>query len=114
MDSESAQAHVRNGMRVIAFDGTRIGKVWNVFTRETETYVEVHPQSFWQGIIDGIASRYADPQRGHLYLPAGVIKEVREKQVRLRLTRDEAIVCTARPSWLAREKEISPVQLPFG
>lgn len=111
MDSDSAQAQVRNGMRVLSFDGDRIGKVWNVFTRETETYMEVQPQSFWQGIVDGIAPRYADPERGHLYLPARFIKQVRGKQILLSLKRDEAMACTNRPAWLPREKEISPMQL---
>ena len=55
MDSTSVQAQVRSGMQVFSSDGKRIGKVWHVFTREAETYVEVQRQSFWQGIIDGFA-----------------------------------------------------------
>ena len=111
MDSDSAQAQMRTGMRVFSSDGKRIGKVWYAFTRKAETYVEVQPQSFWQGIVDGIAPRYADPERGHLYLPARFIKQVRGKQVILVLTREEALACTNRPAWLPHDKEISPLQL---
>jgi hypothetical protein len=111
MDSESTMAQVRTQMRVVASDGKRIGKVWNVFTRDTEAYMVVHPLSFWRGIIDGLAPRYADPERGHLYLPAGLITQVRGKQVIVSLTRDEALRCTQRPAWLPHEREIHPLQL---
>ncbi len=111
MDSDSVQAQVRTGMRVFSFGGRQIGKVWSVFTRETETCVVVRPLSFWQGIVDGFAPRYADPERGLLYFPARLIKQVRGKQVILMLRRDEAKACTARPPWLPHEKEIMPVQM---
>ncbi len=111
MDSTSVQAQVRSGMRVFSSDGKRIGKVWHVFTREAETYVEVQPQSFWQGIIDGIAPRYADPERGHLYLPARSLKQVQGKQVIVDLKRDEAMACTNRPAWIPRDKEKSPGEM---
>ena len=111
MDSDSVQMQVRTGMRVVSSDAKRIGKVWYVFTREAETYVEVQPQSFWQGIVDGIAPRYADPERGHLYLPARFLQQVQGKQVIVGLKRDEALACTKRPAWLPHDKEISPMQL---
>lgn len=111
MDSESVQAQVRTGMRVLSFGGHQIGRVWNVVTRETEAYVVVRPLSFWQGIVDGFAPRYADPERGLLYLPEQFIKQVQGKQVILMLRRDEAKACTNRPPWLPHEKEIMPVQM---
>jgi hypothetical protein len=114
MDSDSAQAQVQEQMRVFSSDGKLIGKVWHVFTRETETretYVEVHPLSFWQGILDGFSPQYATAGRGHLYFPAGVIKQVRGKRVSLGLKHKEAAACTQRPPWLAHDKEIMPLQI---
>jgi hypothetical protein len=111
VDKQSVQLLVRPGMQVFEYGGGRIGKVWNVHTRDAETYVEVHPQSFWRGIIDGIAPRYADPERGHLYLPARFVRQVQGKRVILALRRDEAMECTDRPAWLSHDKEIMPAQL---
>jgi hypothetical protein len=111
MDSKSAQAQIREQMRVFSSDGKLIGKVWHVFTRETETYVEVHPLSFWQGILDGFSPQYATAGRGHLYIPAEVIMQVRGKKISLTLKHEEAMACTERPPWLARDKEIMPLQI---
>lgn len=82
-----------------------------MFTRETETYVEVHPLSFWQAILDGFSPQYATAGRGHLYLPAGVITQVRGEKISVVLKREEASACTERPAWLSHDKEIMPLQI---
>lgn len=111
MDSDSTQAQVREQMRVFSSDGKQLGKVWHVFTRETETYLEVHPLSIWQGILDGFSPQYATAGRGHFYFPDRFIKQIRGKRVVLSLKREEARACTKRPAWLARDKEIMPLQI---
>jgi hypothetical protein len=108
MDSSSTMAQVRAQMRVFSSDGKQIGKVWNIFTRETETYVEVHPLSFWQGIVAGFVPQSADPGRGHLFLPASLIERVAGKRVIVALTRDAAMSCTGRPAWIPHEEVRMP------
>lgn len=108
MDSDGTMAQVRNEMRVFSSDGKQIGKVWNVFTRETETYVEVHPLSFWQGIVAGFVPQAVNPGRGHLFLPARVIEQVMGKRVILALERSAAMTCTERPAWIPHEEVHMP------
>ena len=111
MDSTSAQLQVRTKMGVFSADGKRVGTVWNVFSSNTETYVVVVPFTVWQWIIDAVTPRRADPERGYLYLPANLIKQVSGKQVILDVAKEEARRCTSRPAWLPRESEINPLQL---
>ena len=108
MDSDNTLTQVRSGMLVFSADGKRIGKVWHVYARDTETYVEVHPISFWAGIVAGFVPSGLSPDRGHLFLPGSTVADVSGKRVVLALDRPAVMTCTNRPAWLPREEVRMP------
>ncbi len=92
------------GMVVLSSDGKRLGKVRQVHTRDTETYLEVTPRGNlwkpWQLMVT--------IQR--LFLPGSTVAEVAGKQVRVAMDAKTAKGCTWRPHWIAREGDPVPYQ----
>lgn len=109
MDRASVQLQVRPGMRVVALDGRQFGEVWDVFARDAEAYIAVHPRSFWRGVVEGFVPRATAPELGLLYLPAESITEVSGKRITMNMTRDAALACTSRPAWLPHGTELPPL-----
>ena len=96
MDGRNRIEQVRIGMLVLSSDGTCLGKVTQVHTRdEIETYLEVTPRrNLWK-------AWQLEVQR--LFLPGSTVTDVGAKHVQVVMDAKTANGCTWRPRWIPRE-----------
>jgi hypothetical protein len=107
MQNDTLATKVQAGMRIISADNVSIGKVWRVHFRDTEAYLEVRPESFWNTLLDALALRQWQSKVSYLFLPARTITHVEGKYVHVRLDAEAARACVSRPPWVEPE-EIPP------
>ena len=91
-------------MQVISADGVSVGKVWRVHFRDTETCIEVRPQSLTNAMLEAFSLRQEQPNSSHLFLPGQTITQVVGKRVHVRLDAEAASACVSRPPWIEPEK----------
>ena len=85
------------GMVALSTDGKRLGKVRQVHTRDTETYLEVTPRgNLWKPWQLMVAVK-------GLLLPGSTVTEVAGMHVRIAMDAKTAKGCTWRPNWLPLE-----------
>jgi len=99
---------VHGGMRIISADGVSIGNVWQVHFRDTEACIEVHPYTFWNALLEGLALRQRQTNISHLFLPANTITQVVGKRVHVRLDAQAVRDCVSRPPWIGHEGMLPP------
>ena len=86
---------VRPGMLALSADGTCLGKVTQVHTRDdTEIYLEVTPRrNLW---------KYWQLEVQCLFLPGSTVTDVAGKHVHIAMEAKTAKGCTWRPRWIPR------------
>jgi hypothetical protein len=95
---------VHSGMRIISVDGVYVGKVRRVHFRDTEAYIEIHPQSFWNSFLAVFALRQMQPSWSHLFLAGDTITQVVSKRVHVKLDAEAVRACVSRPPWIEPEE----------
>ncbi len=96
MHRDALLEHVREGMRVHASSGKRLGKIQQVHQRETEVYLEVETvRSFWLR------------RTGLLFLPPDTVGTVAGTSVTLNVDAKTARGYTYRPRWILETIDLS-------
>src|SRR5262249_50038217 len=103
VSDDTIATKVQIGMRIISADGVSIGKVWQVHFRDTETYIEVRPRTFWNTLLE-FSYRPQLSKLGDLFVPADSIARIEGKRVHMQLDAEAVKACVSRPPWIEHEK----------
>ncbi len=107
MDGGNRLDNIHNGMVARSADGKRLGKITQIYTRDTETYLEVTPRgNLWKPWQLMVAVQ-------RLFLPGTTVTEVAGKYVSIAMNASSAKGCTSRHNWIQREVD-KPHTIPSG
>ena len=104
MPSDTLTTNVHEGMQVISADGVSVGKVWRVHFRDTETCIEVRPQSLSNALLNAFTLRQEQTNSSHLFVPGRTITQIVGKRVHVQLDAEAVSACVSRPPWIEHEK----------
>ena len=104
MSNDTLITKVYRGMRIISADRVYIGKVRRVHFRDTEAYIEIRPQNFWNSFLEAFALREMQPSWSHLFLSKNTITRVEDKRVHMKLDAEAVRACVSRPPWIEPEE----------
>ncbi|MEO6071972.1 MAG: hypothetical protein ABIP67_01625 [Burkholderiales bacterium] len=104
MSSDTLITKVRGGMRIISADGVSVGTVWRVHFRDTETCIEVRPQSLSNALLNAFTLRQEQTNSSHLFVPGRTITQIAGKRVHVQLDAEAVSACVTRPPWIEHEE----------